>query len=217
MGTDDRKQAWARGGMFGAAALLFLVGVFHFFTGLSAVIDDQNYFVGPNYTYAIDTTAWGWIHMIGGVVLVLTALALLSGRTWARVVAIAVVTLSAIANFFFIPYQPIWSLLMIAIDVFAIWAIANARSPREREAEMMMGSQAGVGYGAGGYGGAYTAEQAGQRWPENVPGREEPAGRHYASEDMKERGRQYADQEQARRAAAEAEQRARESGRGYRG
>jgi hypothetical protein len=213
MGTDDRKQAWARGGLFAAAALLFLVGVFHFFTGLSAVIDDQNYIVGPEYTYAIDTTAWGWIHMIGGVVLVLTGLALFSGRTWARVVAIAVVTLSAIANFFFIPYQPIWSLLMIAIDVFAIWAIANARTPSEREAELMMGSQAGYG----GYGGAYTAEQAGQRWPENVPGRErEEVGRHYA-QDMKERPGQYADQDQARRAAAEAEQRARESGRGYRG
>ncbi len=211
MGTDDTKQAWARGGLVGAAALLFLVGVFHFFTGLSAVIDDQNYVVGPEYTYSIDTTAFGWIHMIGGVLLVLTALGLLSGRTWARAVAIGVAALSAIISFFFIPYQPIWSLLMIAIDVFAIWAIANARSPAEREAEMMMRSQAG--YGAGTYGGAYGAEQGRERWPENVGGREreESVGRHYA-QDMKER----TDTEQARRAAAEAEQRARESGRGYR-
>ena len=107
------------------------------------------------------------------------------------------------------------ALTIITLDVFVIWAIANARTPRERELEMMMGSQAG--YGAGGYGGSYAADQSGQRWPENVRERDQVSGRHSA-QDMKERAGQYGDQtqDQGRLTAEEAEQRARESGRGFR-
>ena len=49
---------------------------------------------------------------------------LLSGRTWARMVAIILAVLSAIANFAFIPYYPFWSLLIITLDIFVIWAVA---------------------------------------------------------------------------------------------
>jgi hypothetical protein len=49
---------------------------------------------------------------------------LLSGRTWARVVALTVALLSALANFLFIPYYPFWALLLITLDIFVIWAIA---------------------------------------------------------------------------------------------
>jgi hypothetical protein len=58
------------------------------------------------------------------VVVAVAGFAVLSGATWARVVGITVAALSAIANFLFIPYYPFWSLLVIALDVLAIWALA---------------------------------------------------------------------------------------------
>ena len=54
---------------------------------------------------------------------------LLSGRTWARTVAIFLAVLSALSNFLFIPYYPFWSLLIITLDVFVIWAVAATAAP----------------------------------------------------------------------------------------
>ncbi len=80
--------------------------------------------VAPNHVFEFDTTSWGWIHLIAGIVVLLAGFGVLAGQTWARVVGIMVATLSAIANFMFIPYYPIWSILIIALDVFVIWALA---------------------------------------------------------------------------------------------
>jgi hypothetical protein len=48
-----------------------------------------------------------------------------SGKTWAAVVALTLAMLSALANFFFIPYYPLWSLVMIALDCWVIWALTR--------------------------------------------------------------------------------------------
>jgi hypothetical protein len=62
----------------------------------------------------------------------LAGLGLLAGQTWARVVGITLAVLSAIANFLFIPYYPFWSMLIIAVDVFVIWAlVAHGRELRD--------------------------------------------------------------------------------------
>ena len=62
--------------------------------------------------------------VIVGVLVALAGWAVFSGRTWGRVVGIILATLSAIANFLFIPYYPFWALLLITLDIFVIWAIA---------------------------------------------------------------------------------------------
>jgi hypothetical protein len=86
--------------------------------------------VTQNYTFDLDVTAWGWIHLILGIVMILTGFSLFSGKTWAAVVAIALATLSAIANFFFIPYYPFWSILVIGLDVWVIWALTRPDAVR---------------------------------------------------------------------------------------
>jgi hypothetical protein len=106
------------------------VGVFHALAGLAAIIDDKYLVVGPNYAYDLDVTAWGWIHLIVGVIVIAAGYGVFSGATWARVVGITLASLSAVANFFFIPYQPIWALLIIALDVLVIAALA-AYGPEE--------------------------------------------------------------------------------------
>jgi hypothetical protein len=117
-------SGWAIGGVTFAGSIMILVGIFQAIAGLAAIFDDNFYVVTRNYAFDLDVTAWGWIHLIVGVLVGFAGWGLLSGRTWARVVAITLALLSAIANFLFIPYYPFWSLLIIAVDVFVIWAIA---------------------------------------------------------------------------------------------
>jgi hypothetical protein len=113
-----------------AGVMLILVGVFHVFTGLAAIIEDEFFVVGVNYAYEFDATAWGWIHLIGGAIVIAAGYGIFNGATWARVIGITLASLSAVANFFFIPYQPIWAILIIALDVLVIAALA-AYGPRE--------------------------------------------------------------------------------------
>jgi hypothetical protein len=122
--STERVSGWAVGFVIFAATMMMLIGGFHVIAGLAALFDDQFYVVGPNYVYDVDVTAWGWIHLILGVIVFCAGAGVLSGQPWARVVGITLASLSAIANFFFIPYYPIWSLVIIALDILVIWALA---------------------------------------------------------------------------------------------
>jgi hypothetical protein len=128
--TPEQPGGWAIGGTIFAGSMMLLIGAFHIIEGLVAVIDDDFFVVGQHYTYNLDTTGWGWIHIIIGVIVLLVGLAVLAGQRWALVVGIVLAILSAVANFFFIPYYPVWSIVLIAIDVFVVWALARvADSP----------------------------------------------------------------------------------------
>jgi hypothetical protein len=109
-----------------AGVMMILLGIFHALTGLTAILKDQFFvFTSNNYLISVDVTAWGWIHLIAGVVVALAGFYVLTGAAWARAIGILLAALSAIANFLFIPYYPFWSLLMIALDIFVIWALAR--------------------------------------------------------------------------------------------
>jgi hypothetical protein len=118
-------SGWASGGIIFGATMLTIIGVFQAIAGFVAIIDDEFYVVAQNYTFDIDTSAWGWIHLLIGIALLATAWGLFSRSVWAGVTAIMLATLSAIANFFFIPYYPFWSILVIALDVWVIWALTR--------------------------------------------------------------------------------------------
>ena len=121
-----RESGWVLGGVALAATVMVVVGVFQAIQGLAAIINDEFFVTVRNYAFEVDVTAWGWIHLIIGVVLVLAGAYLFSGSAVASVIAIGLAMLSAVANFFFIPHYPFWSILIIALDVFVIWAIIRA-------------------------------------------------------------------------------------------
>ena len=123
--TAARPSGWAIGGVTFASTIMILVGIFQSFAGLAAIIDDQFYVITQNYAFDLDTTAWGWIHLLLGIVVALAGFALWNRKVWAATVAIFLAMLSAIANFFFIPYYPFWSILMIALAIWVIWAITR--------------------------------------------------------------------------------------------
>ena len=122
----NRRTAhpWAIGFVFYAGIMLIITGIFGAIQGLAAIVEDAFYVVSPNYVFAFDVTAWGWVHLLVGLLAVAAGVFLFSGQLWARIVGIAAAALSAIANFAFIPYYPVWSVLIIALDVLVIWALA---------------------------------------------------------------------------------------------
>ena len=123
--ADSTKGAWAVGiGIF-AGAMLLTLGTFQAFQGLAAILNDNLYVAGIDYVYAFDLTVWGWIHLTVGAVAVITGIGLFFEQGWARVVGLILVILSALLNFMFIPYYPIWSLVVIALDIAAVWALST--------------------------------------------------------------------------------------------
>jgi hypothetical protein len=122
---SPRVSGWAIGGITFAASMLVLVGCFQALTGVVAIFDDDFFVVTRNYTFDLDTTAWGWIHLIIGVAVAFTGFALFAGRTWAAITALFLAMLSALSSFFSIPYYPWWSLLVIALDAWVIWSLTR--------------------------------------------------------------------------------------------
>jgi hypothetical protein len=106
-----------------AAFMLILVGSFHIIAGLAGIIHNEFYAITPNYVFEFDATTWGWIHLIGGVVVLLGGFGLFSGAVWARTVGVIVALISAFANFVWLPLYPVWSITMIAVALAVIWAL----------------------------------------------------------------------------------------------
>jgi len=122
---EPAVSGWAIGGITFAGTMLILIGMFQAIDGLVAIFNDDFFLVTQNYTFNLDTTAWGWIHLLLGIVMVLAGWSIFAGKTWAAVVALTLAMLSAVANFFFIPYYPFWSIIMIALDCWVIWALTR--------------------------------------------------------------------------------------------
>ena len=106
-----------------ASVILMVVGVFQSLAGLTAILNDEVFVTVEDYLLKLDTTGWGWIHLILGIVLFLAGLGLLQGQLWARTVAVILASLSAIANFLWLPIQPWWAIIVITLDIFVIWAV----------------------------------------------------------------------------------------------
>lgn len=108
-----------------AAIVLLTIGILHVLSGISALMQDDLVVAGPEYIYQFDTTAWGWIHLVLGVIVAAVGVMLFTGATWARVGAMVICALSILANFLWLPHYPWWSVVMIVLDVFVIWAVAT--------------------------------------------------------------------------------------------
>jgi hypothetical protein len=126
----DDVSGWAIGGLAFAATVMILIGTFQIIAGLVAIIDDEFYVVSRNYTFELDTSAWGWIHLLIGILLVGCGWALFARRTWAIVATVVLAALSALANFFFIPYYPFWAILLIALNIWVIWSVTRPGMPQ---------------------------------------------------------------------------------------
>jgi len=105
-----------------ASVLLLVLGGFNLIDGISAVARSHVFVANAHYVFG-DLRAWGWVALILGALQVLAAAGVLAGNQVARWFAIVVVALNALGQMFFIPAYPFWSLLIIAVDVVALWGL----------------------------------------------------------------------------------------------
>ena len=108
-----------------AGILLLVVGSIDFMQGLIALFEDEYYVVTGSGFLVVDLTAWGWIMLIWGVLLVLAGLGLIAAQGWARWFAIVVVSLNFIAQLGFLgnSQYPLWSLTVMALNVIVLYAL----------------------------------------------------------------------------------------------
>ena len=124
--TPARGMGGRRGEGFGlmvfASVLLFVIGCFNLIDGIAAVANSHVFVANAHYVFG-NLRAWGWVTLIAGALQLLAAAGVLAGNQLARWFAVAVVGLNAIAQMFFIPAYPFWSLIIIAADVVALWGL----------------------------------------------------------------------------------------------
>ena len=118
------RSGLAVGFTYAAAILMMVAGVFDILQGLAAIIRQHYYVVGSTYVYKFDVTAWGWVHLLLGLLLGVAGFFLLRGALWARILGITAAALVGVANFMWLPYYPVWSIVIIAMCVVIIWALA---------------------------------------------------------------------------------------------
>jgi hypothetical protein len=122
-GSTDATTGWV-GWIVFAGVMMLILGIFHAIEGLVALFQESYYLVAANgLTVHVDYTAWGWTHLIFGIIVIVAGAALLVGQTWARVVAVALAVISAVVNIGFLAAYPVWSAIMIAVDILVIWAL----------------------------------------------------------------------------------------------
>jgi hypothetical protein len=116
-------SGWAGWVVF-AGIMMIMLGAFQVIEGLVALFDQGYYLVAPSgLVLSVDYNTWGWTHLIIGVLALATGIGLIAGNMLARVVGVILAVLSAILNLVFIAAYPVWSTVVIAIDVIVIYAI----------------------------------------------------------------------------------------------
>jgi hypothetical protein len=106
-----------------ASLMLVIGGAFNVIEGLVALFKDGYFVVRENGLLVFDFTVWGWIMLLFGALMIVVGLALNGARGWARIVAVVLVGLNAVAQVAFMSASPVWSVLVIALDVLVIFAL----------------------------------------------------------------------------------------------
>lgn len=132
--TGSGDSILASTGVNMAAVVMVITGIAGIVEGIAGIAGDDVFTKVGKYAYKLDVTAWGWIHLIIGILLLVAGIAVYGGARWARMLAVVLTGLSIVANFLALPYQPLWSIVAIGLGVFVIWALFSAPDRPERRA-----------------------------------------------------------------------------------
>jgi hypothetical protein len=123
MANNGRQVTGWAGWVYFAGFLMVLMGIFEIINGLAALLNDKYFLVRNNNLVVFDYTTWGWIHLVLGIVVLMAGMAVINGRLWGRLFAVLLAILSFVANFTFIAAYPFWSVTIMTIDLFIIYAL----------------------------------------------------------------------------------------------
>jgi hypothetical protein len=132
----DYGYAAERGGAYAGAstggAFAILAGLVTFLAGLAAVVRRNFYHVATNYAYNIHAYDWGWILLGLGIALFALGACALLGMTWAKYLGVGVAVLTAVAGFLYLPYFPVWGIVIVGLSLAAIWGLLRDDNSRAR-------------------------------------------------------------------------------------
>ena len=121
--TGSTSNFWAGWTAFGAI-MIIISGAINGIQGLVAVFADSVYLTsGKGAALILDTTQWGWVHLLFGLLLIGVGLGLIRGAMWARVLGVIVLTVNMITQMMMLPAYPFWSIIVIGFDAIVLWAI----------------------------------------------------------------------------------------------
>lgn len=133
----NEKSGWT--GWIGfAGCLLVIVGGIDFFEGMIAAIRGSYYFATPTQIIVFNTTTWGWLTLIWGIILVLVGFGLLAGAGWARWVAIIAISINFFTQLGFVGNSnaPLWSLLVLTLNIIVLYALMVHWGDAKRDMDM---------------------------------------------------------------------------------
>jgi hypothetical protein len=122
MPNNNSPTGWVGWGYF-ASFMMMLLGTFQVIGGIAAIFKPRYYVVTQNQLLVFNFTTWGWISLILGIIIFMAGLELLRGAMWARVLAVVLAALSFVANMSFLNAYPVWSVVMMVVDVLVIYAL----------------------------------------------------------------------------------------------
>jgi hypothetical protein len=108
-----------------AAIMLMAIGCFQILQGIAAIANDDFFVAGEEYIFTFDVTAWGWVHLVLGLLGVGIGVAILTRRTVGLLFGIALAFVNLVAEFAFLPHYPFWAFLLIGFNVLVIWALCS--------------------------------------------------------------------------------------------
>lgn len=120
--TSREVSGWV-GWIYFAGLLLIMSGVFQMIAGFTALMNDTFYAATEETLLVFDITAWGWVHLLIGLFLLLAGTSVMSGHLWSRVVSVVLAALVVIGQFAFMAAYPIWSIMIIIMGILVIYSL----------------------------------------------------------------------------------------------
>ncbi|QSB05405.1 DUF7144 family membrane protein [Natronoglycomyces albus] len=124
--TTPEAPSRKRGNLLFAAVLMVISGAWQLFVGYAVITGDTYLFAGEQYWYRVDNAAWGWVNVLLGLTVIMLGYLLFKGSMFARIVTILIVMISAINQFFLAPQYPLWSTLIIVVNIVVLWAVLTS-------------------------------------------------------------------------------------------
>jgi hypothetical protein len=121
--TDNQPSGWAIGWTAFAGITMIIAGIWWAISGLVALLNDEFFVVTQNWIFEFDISTWGWIHLILGILIAAAGFFLFRGAVWARVVGVIIAVVSSLVAFTWLPYYPVWAIILIVVSIAIIWAL----------------------------------------------------------------------------------------------
>lgn len=127
--NSNNVSGWV-GWVYFAAFMLIAIGFFQTILGFTALLNDEWLVSVGGTLLLLDYTTWGWVHLILGIVSMVAGTGLFNGSNWARIIAIILVLFNFLAQFAFVSVYPLWSIIIMVVDVLVLYALTvHGREP----------------------------------------------------------------------------------------